>query len=39
MANAEDFDIPRCVADGDEAVAIIRDNLAKWRGEPGPGPK
>jgi uncharacterized protein (TIGR00730 family) len=37
MANSEDFDIPRCVADGDEAVTIIRDNLAKWRGKHGPG--
>jgi uncharacterized protein (TIGR00730 family) len=37
MANAEDFDIPTCVADGDEAVAIIRDNLAKWRAKSGPG--
>jgi uncharacterized protein (TIGR00730 family) len=35
MANAEDFDIPRCVADADEAVAVIREHLATWRNKHG----
>jgi uncharacterized protein (TIGR00730 family) len=35
MANPEDFDIPRCVADADEAVAMIRKHLAIWRSEHG----
>src|SRR5688572_9042865 len=30
LASAEDFDIPRCVADADEAVAIIRQYHAQW---------
>jgi uncharacterized protein (TIGR00730 family) len=31
MANPVDLDIPKCVADADEAVAIIRENLKDWR--------
>ncbi|HEU4390384.1 MAG TPA: LOG family protein [Blastocatellia bacterium] len=30
MANAEDLDIPRCVAKGEEAIAIIREHHSKW---------
>ena len=30
LASAEDFNIPHCVADGDEAMAIIREYHAKW---------
>jgi hypothetical protein len=30
LANAEDMDIPKCVADGDEATALIRKFHAQW---------
>ena len=30
LASAKDFDIPRCVAGADEAVALIRDHHASW---------
>lgn len=30
LASAEDMDIPRCVANGDEAIAIIRESHAEW---------
>jgi hypothetical protein len=30
LINAEDVDIPKCVANADEAIAIIRDHRAKW---------
>ena len=30
LINAEDVEIPKCVADADEAIAIIRDHRAKW---------
>jgi hypothetical protein len=30
LINAEDVDIPICVANADEAIAIIRDHRAKW---------
>ena len=31
LANAEDMQIPRCVATGDEAIAIIREHHGRWR--------
>jgi uncharacterized protein (TIGR00730 family) len=31
LANAEDMDLPRCVADGEEAVRVIREAHAAWR--------
>jgi uncharacterized protein (TIGR00730 family) len=30
LANATDMDIPRCLATGDEAVALIREHHARW---------
>ena len=30
LANAEDMDIPQCVVNGDEAIALIRKHLAVW---------
>jgi uncharacterized protein (TIGR00730 family) len=30
LASPEDFDIPQCVATGDDAIAIIREHHAKW---------
>lgn len=30
LANVEDMDIPRCVANGEEAVSLIRKHHAKW---------
>jgi hypothetical protein len=30
LANVEDIDIPQCVANGDEAIAIIREHHAQW---------
>lgn len=30
LANAEDFAIPRCVTGADQAIAIVRDHLARW---------
>jgi uncharacterized protein (TIGR00730 family) len=31
LANVEDMDIPRCVATGDEAIAILREYHERWR--------
>ncbi|HMG33753.1 MAG TPA: LOG family protein [Blastocatellia bacterium] len=31
LANASDIDIPQLVANGDEAIAIIRDHHTKWQ--------
>lgn len=31
LANAEDMTIPHCVANADEAIAIIREHHATWR--------
>jgi uncharacterized protein (TIGR00730 family) len=31
LANIEDMDLPRCVADGEEAVRIIREHHAAWQ--------
>jgi len=33
LANAADMEIPRCVADADEALVIIREHHAKWVSE------
>jgi predicted Rossmann-fold nucleotide-binding protein len=30
LANPEDLDIPRCIADADAAIAVIRELHAKW---------
>jgi uncharacterized protein (TIGR00730 family) len=30
LANREDIDIPRCVANGDEAIEILRKSHAQW---------
>jgi uncharacterized protein (TIGR00730 family) len=30
LANAEDMSIPHCVANGDEAIAVIRKHHAQW---------
>jgi hypothetical protein len=30
LANPEDISIPRCVSTGDEAIALIRENHARW---------
>ncbi len=30
LANAEDMAIPRCAADADAAIAIIREHQAAW---------
>ena len=30
LANTEDFDIPLCVANGDEAITLIRQHHATW---------
>jgi len=31
----EDIDIPRCVADADEAIAVLREHRERWLGESG----
>lgn len=31
LANLEDFSIPQCVAGADEAIAVIRGHLDRWR--------
>ncbi len=31
LANVEDFTIPKCVADANEAIELIRDYHARWR--------
>jgi hypothetical protein len=30
LANVEDMAIPRCVANADEAIALIRDHHQRW---------
>ena len=30
LANVEDIDIPRCAANADEAIALIRECHAAW---------
>jgi uncharacterized protein (TIGR00730 family) len=30
LAGAEDFNIPRCVENGDEAIVIIREHQSRW---------
>lgn len=30
LASAEDFEIPRCVASGDDAIALIREHQTQW---------
>jgi hypothetical protein len=30
LANGEDMDIPRCVASGDEAIAVLREHHERW---------
>jgi hypothetical protein len=30
LASAEDFNIPICVANGDEAIAIVRERHDEW---------
>jgi len=38
LANPEDLTIPRCVPNGDEAVALLREYHRRWRsGRPGGG--
>jgi uncharacterized protein (TIGR00730 family) len=31
LANREDFDLPRCVANASEAIALLGDHVARWR--------
>jgi predicted Rossmann-fold nucleotide-binding protein len=31
LVNPEDLSIPRCVATGDEAIALIREHYGRWR--------
>jgi uncharacterized protein (TIGR00730 family) len=31
LANPEDMSIPRCVASGDEAIAVLREHHERWR--------
>jgi uncharacterized protein (TIGR00730 family) len=33
LASAEDFNIPVCVANGDDAIALIREHFLKWSQE------
>jgi len=33
LASAEDFNVPRCVANGDEAIALIREHQSRLTGE------
>jgi hypothetical protein len=35
LANVEDMTIPRCVANADEAIRLVRECHATWRGEKG----
>ena len=39
LASAEDFDIPQCVADANEAVDIIRDHHSMWAEQRAKGAK
>jgi hypothetical protein len=34
LAHPEDMTIPRCAANADEAIAIIREHHAKWLNAP-----
>ena len=36
LVNVEDLSIPRCVETADEAIALIREHHAAWRGAPPP---
>src|SRR5262249_15517728 len=36
LANPEDMAIPRCVETADEAIALIRENRAKWQAQVTP---
>jgi hypothetical protein len=31
LAHAEDFAIPKCVADADAAISLIREHYSKWQ--------
>ena len=33
LASAEDFNIPQCVATGDDAIALIREHHSRWAGK------
>jgi hypothetical protein len=33
LANADDFTIPYCAANADEAVAMLREHHARWQGK------
>jgi uncharacterized protein (TIGR00730 family) len=33
LANPEDLAIPRCVHTADEAIAVVREHQARWRGQ------
>lgn len=35
LANAEDMKIPHCVNDADQAIAVIRDDHARWQAAQG----
>lgn len=35
LANAADFEIPRCVDGADQALAIIREHHARWQASRG----
>ena len=37
LAGRDDLAIPRCVENGDEAVAIVREHWTTWRREAAPG--
>jgi hypothetical protein len=38
LASADDLDLPRVVADADEAIAVIRDCQAGWMENTGQRP-
>jgi hypothetical protein len=33
LAGGHDIDIPRCVDDADQAIAILREHHERWRGK------
>ena len=35
LANAEDLQIPRCVDEAEQAIAVIREHHARWPGAHG----
>ena len=37
LANAEDMDLPQCLATADEAIAVIREHHARWQEAQVPG--